>query len=195
MDNLDLVVEELMQGNSVIFPTETSYGLGCDATNQEAVNKIYEIKGRDFNKPLLVVVSDVEMAKKYLAWNDVLDELAKKYWINHAAPLTIVGQALASELAQGVITKENTLAVRVTHHSWLKKIVAEFGGPVVATSANISGEGELYSVADVIKTFENRSAKPDVVVDGGDLLRVKPSTLVSVESGNLKVLRQGDLFL
>ena len=94
-ENLLEAVEFLKKGKTMVFPTETSYGLGCDATNQEAVDKIFKIKGRKNDKPLLVVVPNVEMAKKYLVWNDLLEDLSKKYW---PGPLTVVGKYLEPPL-------------------------------------------------------------------------------------------------
>ena len=89
--NLFEAVEYLKAGKTIVFPTETSYGLGCDAANQEAVNKIFKIKGRKSDKPLLVVVPTIEMAKKYLVWNNLLEDLASRYW---PGPLTLVGKYL-----------------------------------------------------------------------------------------------------
>jgi tRNA A37 threonylcarbamoyladenosine synthetase subunit TsaC/SUA5/YrdC len=80
-DDLEKTVRYLKSGKTVIFPTETSYGLGCDATNQEAVDKIFKIKKRSKNKSLLVVVPTIAMAKKYLVWNEALEKIANKYWL------------------------------------------------------------------------------------------------------------------
>ena len=79
-ENISEAVGQIVEGKVIVFPSETSYGLSCDATNQEAVDKIFKIKGRPSDKPLLIVVPSVEMAKKYLEWNEQIDELAKKYW-------------------------------------------------------------------------------------------------------------------
>ena len=86
---INQIIDLVKSGKVVIFPTETSYGLGCDATNQSAVDKIFAIKGRVGDKPLLVVVPDIKMAKKYLKWNTTLDNLAQKYW---PGALTMVGE-------------------------------------------------------------------------------------------------------
>ncbi|MDO8626661.1 MAG: Sua5/YciO/YrdC/YwlC family protein [Candidatus Magasanikbacteria bacterium] len=87
--NLAELVVDILNGKIIVFPTETSYGLGCDATNQQAVDKIFKIKGRDFKKPLLVVVPSIAEAKKYLAWSKQLEEISKKYW---PGALTVVGE-------------------------------------------------------------------------------------------------------
>ena len=75
--NIASLVSDIRLGKTVVFPTETSYGLGCDATNQAAVDQIFKIKGRRSDKPLLVVVPNIEMAKQYLVWNDLLEKIAK----------------------------------------------------------------------------------------------------------------------
>lgn len=87
--NLAQLVADILNGQTVVFPTETSYGLGCCATNQAAVDRVFKIKGRPSDKPLLVVVPSVEAAKEYLVWNELLEKVADKYW---PGGLTVVGE-------------------------------------------------------------------------------------------------------
>ena len=87
--NKEEALEYLESGKTVVFPTETSYGLGCDATNQSAVDMIFKIKGRKSDKPLLVVVPTIEMAKEYIEWSSLLEKLSKLYW---PGALTVVGK-------------------------------------------------------------------------------------------------------
>ncbi len=211
---LSTAVEYLKEGKVIVFPTETSYGLGCDATDQNAVNKIFEIKGRKSDKPLLVVVPTIEMAKKYLLWNDLLEDLASKYW---PGALTIVGEYLSlrgatsdeaipldgsanngiatsadanrlprnDSLAAGVVAANNTIAVRVTNHPIAKFLSEKLDRPVVATSANLADAGDIYDSKKI-------NVKPDILIDGGILPQNPPTTIVSVID-NLKILRQGQL--
>ncbi len=364
--NLAEIVFELLNGKTLVFPTETSYGLGCDATNQPAVDKIFKIKGRSSDKPLLVVVPAIEMAKKYLIWNELLEKIATRYW---PGPLTVVGEyslpplfkegsasrpgevtdvrmvgfnrslknrqklrqnkttaekilwqefkgkqfggwkfrqqhgigpyvadfyqpdskviieidgdvhfitdekitkdqdrqqwfeqmgytvirfnnvdvfnnlegvltdiynCIATrvtsprpilkvtsprpilkvtsprpilkvtsprpslkrggdELAVGVVSKENTLAIRVTAHPLLKSITEKLGRPLVATSANISDSGDIYDAKEIITQFSGREIQPDIILDYGTLTRQPPTTIVSVAGKNFKVLRQGEI--
>ena len=222
-EQLLTAVEALQNGQTIVFPTETSYGLGCDAANQDAVNKIFKIKGRQSDKPLLVVMPTVEMAKKYLVWNDLLEDLSKKYW---PGPLTVVGEYLslrgalsdeaipkfgsASEgiaalpavarndsLAFGVVSPSNTIAVRVTNHPVLKFLSEKLGRPVVATSANLAGAGDIYDSKKIIEkpSFATSigGAMPDILIDGGVLPQNPPTTIVSVVENNIKILRQGQI--
>ena len=353
--NLAQLVVDLQNGKTVVFPTETSYGLGCDATNQEAVDRIFKIKGRKSDKPLLVVVPNVEMAKRYLVWNELLEKIAKKYW---PGSLTAVGaychpssaeegsasrpgeiSLLASrwisaehtvgdsrtialrremrknpteaekilwnclkrkqlggikflrqhgigsyiadfcqadtkiiievdgdihftdkeqeqkdrvrehwfktrgykilrynnvdifnnlewileeiynevtkshpalpsaegrdrmspsmygrhELAHGVVSPNNTLAIRVTANPLLQSITEKLGVPLVATSANISDTGDMYQSSAIIEMFKDRDPQPDIVLDYGVLPKRQPTTIVSVVNNTLKILRQGEV--
>ncbi|MFA5062316.1 MAG: L-threonylcarbamoyladenylate synthase [Patescibacteria group bacterium] len=194
-ENLAEVAAELTNGQTIVFPTETSYGLGCDATNQKAVDKIFAIKKRPQTKSLLVVVPTIEMAKKYLEWNDLLEQLASKYW---PGPLTIVGeykndQPTGYQLANGVVSTEKTLALRVTSHPVPKFLSEKISKPLVATSANISETESTYSAQEIIKNFSNQAFQPDIILDYGELPKNKPSTIVSVVGNELKILRQGNV--
>lgn len=189
--NLAEALAALQAGQTVIFPTETSYGLGCDASNQEAVDKIFKIKQRRSDKPLLVVVPNIEMAKKYLVWNDLLEDLSKKYW---PGPLTVVGEYNQKDnLAKGVVAADNTIAVRVTDFPLTKFLSESLGGPLVATSANLADAGNIYSTRDLEDVFSSKEEKPDIILDGGDIPSNAPTTIVSVVGGNLKILRQGQI--
>lgn len=222
-NHLDEAVEFLKEGKTLVFPTETSYGLGCDATNQEAVDKIFKIKGRRSDKPLLVVVPSVEMAKKYLFWNDLLQGLADKYW---PGPLTIVGEynkgrvsndatrhdsAESKTLAMGVVAADNTIAVRVTDFPLTKFLSEKLGRPLVATSANLADAGNIYDIKKIKEIFSekpasrptaqpfgtaapsNSAGRPDIIIDGGDLPQNPSTTIVSVINNNLTILRQGQI--
>lgn len=188
--NLAQLVVDLLNGQTLVFPTETSYGLGCDATNQESVDKIFKIKGRSDDKPLLIVVPSVAEAKKYLAWNETLEQLASNYW---PGALTVVGEYKGGGLAKGVVAKDNTVAVRVSKHPLIKSITEKMGRPLVATSANLAGLPSLYNAEEISKIFAAQDIKPDIILNYG-ILPVRPATtLVSVVGGKLNVLRQGEL--
>ncbi|MEK7131527.1 MAG: L-threonylcarbamoyladenylate synthase [Patescibacteria group bacterium] len=181
--NLTEAVEALENGQTIIFPTETSYGLGGDATNQEAVDKIFKIKGRKSDKPLLVVVPSIEMAREYLVWNKTVEHIANSYW---PGALTVVGEWNKKEkLASGIVSANGTIAVRVTNHPVAKFLSEKLGRPVVATSANLADAGDIYDSKKI-------SVKSDILIDGGVLPHNPPTTIVSVVK-NLQILRQGQI--
>ncbi|PIT88719.1 MAG: threonylcarbamoyl-AMP synthase [Candidatus Magasanikbacteria bacterium CG10_big_fil_rev_8_21_14_0_10_36_32] len=195
--DLDKVVELLRKGKEIIFPTETSYGLGCDATNQFAVDTIFKIKERPIAKSLLIIVLNAETAKKYLVWNEMLEKISQKYW---PGPLTVIGsykknpfwQFWKKNLARGVVGTDNSVAVRVTDYPLMSELSARLGCPIVATSANVSGNGDFYNSQEVIGQFSDQKFSPDALIDGGALPLRSPTTIVSVIDNKLKVLRQGE---
>jgi len=191
VNQIDEIVAGLKNGQTLVFPTETSYGLGCDTTNKEAMEKIYFIKQRDFSKPLLIVVANVEMAKRYLVWNEILDKIAKKYW---PGPLTVIARCKNLQvLPLGVVSSSGMLAVRVSADKIIKKLSAKLGGPLIATSANLSGQGDIYDSEEIKNIFLNKENSPDMLLDGRVIAKRSPTTIVKVEENRLEVLRQGEL--
>ncbi len=188
--DIDILAERFKRGDVIIFPAETSYALGCDASNQQAVDRIFDIKKRDYNKPLLIIVPDIQSARNYLVWNKNIDELAKKYW---PGPLTVIGEYSGLSLTRGVVSKNNTVAVRVPDDLWLKELCQKMNGPLVATSANISGEESLYNFAEINEIFSLSDNPPDVLVDGRDLPKNSPTTIVEASGRDIKLIRQGGL--
>jgi L-threonylcarbamoyladenylate synthase len=188
------LIVELLNGKTVILPTETSYGLGCDATNQEAVDSIFAIKGRPSDKPLLVVVPTIEMAKKHLIWNDTLEKIANTYW---PGPVTVVGEyngAARPALASGVVAKDGTVAVRVTNDPFLVSLTEIMNRPLVATSGNVSDAGDMYDSKAVEAMFQGRAVQPDYILARGVLPNRPPTTIVRVRTdGTLTIIRQGEI--
>ncbi|MFA7314894.1 MAG: L-threonylcarbamoyladenylate synthase [Candidatus Magasanikbacteria bacterium] len=187
--NVEQIVKELKNGATIVYPTETCYGLGCDAYNIEALNKIFQIKNRQKNKSVLVVVPDLAMILPDIEWNPTLQKLADKYW---PGPLTLVVKIKNNcHLPAGVINEDGTIAFRVTDHYLATEISRQLNSPLVSTSANISEMDSPYDVESILKMFENSKVKPDLVIDAGTLPYQIPSTIVRFFEGKLEVLRQG----
>jgi len=150
--NIQEIINFLEEGKTLVYPTETVYGLGCDATNQEAVDKIFTIKKRQQEKSVLMIVADLAMMLKYIEWTPKLQELSDKYW---PGPLTIVAPIkFRNNLAQGVIAKDNTVAFRVTDHPLAHELSKQLGKPIVSTSANITQMSNPYEIEDILKNIE-----------------------------------------
>lgn len=194
-DNLviDEVVLALQAGQTLVYPTETCYGLGCDATNEASVNQIFAIKHRPLGKSLLVVGGDASLMMEYVKWGTTLEALANKYW---PGPLTIVAPIKAGlALPRGVVGAGNTLAFRVTSHPIAAEISNRLGKPIVSTSANISDLESPYDSASVISMFEHNEPQPDIFIDAGELPYQSPSTIVKILNGKVEVLRQGEIVI
>lgn len=194
LEAISEMVRVLREGQTVVYPTETSYGLGADATNAAAVDKLFAIKKRQAEKSMLVLMSDVVMAKQYVAWNEALDELARKYW---PGALTVVAPMRPDAMvAPGVVGVGNTLAFRITSHPLAAALVQSLGRPLVSTSANIATQGSPYDCATVIAMFKNEVDQPDWILDAGSLPVRSPSTIVKIAPGEpLRVLRQGEVIV
>ncbi len=196
--SITLLLEKIKQGATAIFPTETSYGLGCDASNVAAVSKIFTIKGRDPSKPLLIVVPSLDTARRYIRTNATFEKLAAAYW---PGPLTIVGEyqppasgSALLPLAPGVVADDGTVAIRVSADPWLQQFMRALDRPLVATSANRAGEPALYD-SELAKHAFDKSTEPDMLVLAGLLPLSPATTLVSVVGNKLQILRQGALII
>lgn len=187
------IVAALREGKAIVYPTETCYGLGCDATNAAAVNRVFQIKQRQEGKSVLMVMSDISMAKRYVAWTTKLEELAEKYW---PGPLTIVASLInGHELAPGAVRDDRTIAFRVSGHPLAQELCGSLDRPLVSTSANIAAQESPYDSESVISMFGNKAVQPDIFIDAGELPHNTPSTIVRVVGVHVEVLRQGELIV
>jgi len=181
------IIACLRQGGVIVYPTDTAYGLGCDATNEKACEKIFAIKGRDKGKTLSLIASDKEMVEDWLEFSDKAQELAKNYW--HGAlglVLPVKKEGLAPQVVQ-----DGCAAVRVPDNIIARALSRELGAPIVATSANESGQGPCYSMDDVVKSLSTRADKVAYGIDFGVLKEGEISTIAKVTASGVEVIRPG----
>ncbi len=135
-DDLERLVSTLHGGGLIIYPTDTIWGIGCDATNPEAVKKVYDLKERSKEKSLIILVNSIEMLEEY-----VFPIPPKAYQILefHKRPLTMI-YASAKGIASNALAKNGSLGARVCLEKYCQEIIAKFGKPIISTSANFSGE-------------------------------------------------------
>lgn len=178
----------LASGALVAFPTETVYGLGANATDDRAVARIYEAKGRPSFNPLIVHVPDAATAARYVVFDDVAKRLAEAFW---PGALTLVLPLREGAGVSRLVTAGNpSLAVRVPDHALAQKLLLQAGVPVAAPSANPSGRISPTTAAHVLAGLHGRI---DAVLDGGACVVGLESTIVGVEHGNAVLLRPGGL--
>ena len=181
------VAKDLKEGKICVFPTETVYGLACDYANEEAVNKIFEIKGRDRTKPLPIMISnvkDINLVAREVPY--AFYELANKYM---PGPLTVVlkKNPNISDIITGGL---DTVGVRMPNHIFALNLIRFLGGPMIATSSNLSGKP---SPKNFLEAQKDMIGKVDIMVDGGDCEEGVPSTIIDLSCEPYKILRQGDL--
>ena len=184
-ENLKFAAEALKEGKVLVFPTDTVYGLICDATNGKAVERIFEIKQRDKEKPLGVFVKDMAEVKKIAVINDNQKNFLEDNW---PGPVTVILEAKKSALS-GLITQNGTIGLRIPDYRSLSLILKEFKGPVAQTSANISGRPATTKIKEVLEQFEATGVQPDIVINAGDLPENKPSKVVDFSENKQKILR------
>lgn len=178
-------------GGVVAFPTETSYGLACDMTNDEALASIYAIKQRDAGKPLPVIVVSLDMASEHCVFSEKASELAAVHW---PGPLTLVVQ-LQEDSPIVRLPEQTTLAVRVSSNNTALELAKQAGVPIAATSANIAGQDNIYDPRELAKIFADAKHAPDLLIDAGVLSPNPPSTIAEATGDSINILRQGALIL
>lgn len=189
MDPIEQAVEVLKKGGVVVYPTDTAYGMAVDATNVLAVTRLYQLKGRDFKKPIHVIFPNTRWMNKIVKLDKVSLKLMNKFL---PGPLTIVLPLKAKGRSwQMLSAKTKTMGVRLPDHDAAVELAKKLGKPITTTSANISNMPTCYSVMEVKKQFEKSKFKPDLYLNGGKLEKLKPSTIVSVIKGHVKILRMG----
>ncbi|MFA6554751.1 MAG: L-threonylcarbamoyladenylate synthase [Candidatus Paceibacterota bacterium] len=177
-------VTVLRNGGLVIFPTETCYGIGADATNQKAVDRLFQYKTKREGKPISVIVSDKEMARKYVELGSVTESAYDKYL---PGPFTIISKSLGNT-AEGIASKQGTLGIRIPDYNLVTNISKEFGKPFTATSANISGAPSPYSIEKWSEQTPHECQDlVGLVLDAGDLPKNEPSTIVDTTNGLIEI--------
>ena len=180
-------VQILSAGGLVAFPTETVYGLGADASNGQAVARLYQAKGRPAFNPLIAHVLDLQAARALARFTADAERLAAAFW---PGPLTLVlPRAAACPVAELATAGLDTIAVRVPNHKVAREILSAFGKPVVAPSANCSGHVSPTTAAHVLADLGGRI---DLIVDGGATPVGIESTIVACV-GEPVLLRPGGL--
>ncbi len=181
----------LAAGGLILFPTETTYGAGVDATNPEAVQKLLRYKSRREGKPLSIAVTDEQMASKYVEINEQAHALYKQFL---PGPMTVISHAKDDSVAPGVASEFGTLGVRIPDLQFMLDLVAAYGKPITATSANASGKARPYNIDSCLAELSNKQRDCiDLILDAGILPPNPPSTVIDTTLSTPVVFRGGSL--
>lgn len=183
IENLNEVIEKLENGAVIAFPTDTVFGLGCVFDNQDAINKIKKAKGRDENKPLPMMCSNIEMIKEVAIVNGDALKLLKKFT---PGPLTIILNK-KEEVPSFITNGFKTIGIRIPNDKMILEMINKLNKPMLVTSANISGKPSLRKYQDVLKELDHK-------IDGivcKDAFSDVASTIVDMSDGKMKIIRQG----
>lgn len=185
-DDIRKACEVLHQGGLILYPTDTIWGIGCDATNPEAVKRVYELKQRTDHKAMLVLIDSAAKLNAYVSevpdivW-DLIDVANK--------PLTII-YSNAKNLAFNLLGEDGSVGIRITQESFSQKLCERFKKPLVSTSANISGLPSPGSFGEIAEAVKNGV---DYIVRyrQNETIRCKPSGIIKVDTGGIiQVIRE-----
>ena len=184
-------IEEIanaIKGKLIIFPTDTVYGIGTNAYNEEACKKIYEIKGRPSCKPLSILISDISMIEDLVEnISPTEQKIIEKFW---PGPLTMKFKKRKGILPDIISAGDEYVRIRLIKNGLIYKIIEKAEVPVVAPSANISGHPTGIKINNIIKEL---GGKVDYILDCGDYKSDEPSTIVQVEDEKVVVIREGKI--
>lgn len=184
-------VKSLNQGNLIIYPTETCYGIAADPTNREAISSLIAYKG-DRHRQISIAVSDKSMAKRYVKLNSMADNIYNEFL---PGPITVISNSL-HKLDERLESVDGTLGVRIPDYNFALDLIEEFGKPITATSANTSGKKEPYSWGDWDKyTVISKKDQVALFLDAGHLKERPTSTVIDTTLNEPEILRQGEIIL
>ena len=185
-DDVNQALETLKNGGLILYPTDTIWGIGCDATNPEAIEKVFALKGRDKSKSMLILLhNDNQLASYVREIPDVAYELIEAT----DRPMTVIYSG-AKNLAENAIAEDGSIGIRVVDHPFCQQLLQRFRKPIISTSANISGEASASNFEEISEKIKNGV---DYVVKFGqqDLSKGKPSIIMKLDpSGKFEFIRK-----
>lgn len=187
MLDVDSIVEHLKSAKIIAYPTETLWGLGVDALNSGAVEAIFELKGRDIQKAISILVRDIDMAKEYAHITPEAEKFLEMVW---PGPVTVVFPRKSKEL-DTVCGQGDTIGLRCSSHPLIQKLVWTYENPITTTSANPSGQASAQSQSDLSWLPEDVLVCP--YKEPEEKQESKGSTVVLWTDSVIKILREGDV--
>ena len=180
----------IQHGGIVAHATETCYGFACDLTNSQAIQTLFLLKNRPDMQQVSALFPSVDAAKEWVEWNEKAEQLAEKYL---PGPLTMIlplktGQRLT-------INDQHTLGVRISSHPIAQHLAEIAHVPLSTTSANLHGMPSAYSAEEIVDQFREREIQPNLILDSGKIPHVEASTIVSLENGTMRIVRQGTMII
>lgn len=182
--NLDKAIESLKNGGIILYPTDTIWGIGCDATDETACQKIMELKNRSTEKSFIILVDSFKMVEKYIPdFPEVCYDLADFA----VKPLTII-YPNAKGLAPSILAQDGSIGIRITKDPICLKLIQSIKKPIVSTSANISGEPHPTSFSTINQKIKN--GVNEIVSERIDEKMTTPSQIIKIElNGSVKIIR------
>jgi len=182
--NLKEIIKAIREDKVLVFPTDTVYGLICEATSKRAVEKIFKIKKRNKEKSIPIFVKNIKMAKKLAYISQRKEEFLKKVWPGKVTVI-LKKRKIKKEL-YGVGEK---VGLRNPNYKLINVLLNKLNSPLTGTSANISGKPDNTKIKEIINQFRNQKYQPDLVVNAGNLPKSSPSVVIDLTEEIPKILR------
>ena len=187
-DALREAVKVLKEGGTVVYPTDTIYGIGCNATDFKAVETVYRIKDRPLEKPMSVIARNMQWVKELAFVPPKLEPILEQLWPGAITVILPKRDVIPSIVTAG----GDTVGIRIPDYELTDKLMAKFGYPLISTSANMAGNDiEAWKSEAVIEDFKPRMWQPDLMLDVGNLPLSQPSTIIDFSGIQPKVVRIG----
>lgn len=187
-ETIQKTIDAIKLGQVVVCPTDTVYGLLCDATNKQAVKKLYQIKKRPKNKPIPVFVKDIKMAKRLAKIDKKQEEFLKKVWPGAVTAVLETKKKGDTISIKPPIIYKNTVGVRIPKEKIILDLVKKLNCPLAESSVNISGQPPAKNIKEIIKQFKQRKHKPDLILAVDNFKSSKPSIVIDLTQ-DFKILR------
>jgi len=180
-----ITVKSIKQGEVVVCPTDTVYGLLADATNEKAIKKLLKIKKRRTQKPIPIFVKDLKMTKRLAQINKNQEKFLRKIWPGKVT--TVLKRK--NKLPKILFAERKTIGLRIPDYKIINQLLFIINRPLTGTSANISGKPPSTKIKEVISQFKNQKFQPDLIIDAGNLPKSKPSIVLDLTIWPPKILR------
>ncbi|MCW1930657.1 MAG: L-threonylcarbamoyladenylate synthase [Candidatus Kerfeldbacteria bacterium] len=189
---IESAIQVLKSGDLIIYPTETCYGVGADATHEKAIAKLLAYKTKRNDKPISVAVTDAKMASKYIHINSTARNIYDNFL---PGPITVVSRS-KGKLAKGVESIMGTQGIRIPDYPLVLELLKQYKKPITSTSANASYKKTPYTIADILRnTTKKQQSMIGLIIDAGRLPKRKPSTVVDATNDTLAIVREGSMQL
>lgn len=184
MANIREAADSLSNGDLVVYPTETVYGIAADVFNQKAVKNLYSVKNRPFDMPLSVAVADKDMVENIAVMTNKVEKLVDAFL---PGPLTIITRK-DNSIPDIVTSMSQKVGIRIPDNKIALELIKQVGGPIIATSANLHSHPDAVTVDAAIKDFGDSVS---AYLDSGACTLGKPSTIVWIMGDDVEIIRQG----
>lgn len=185
INEIKKAIEVLNKGGVILYPTDTIWGLGCDATNNQAIDKIYKIKNRNEKKSMIILLNNINLISRYV---DEVPDIAYDLIEVTEKPITII-YPNAKNLPKNLVAEDNSIAIRITTEDFTSKLLEYYRKPIVSTSANISGEKSPLNYHEI---SEKLKPQVDYIINyNRELNSNKSSSIIKLDVGGLiKIIRE-----